>query len=121
MNLLNRPSVIVPLGVLSASGEEAVFYAQKKVRIKSAVYAQNGVISASGVNYLSFDMKKNDVALGNAVDTQAGLAKGVKLELLAEELVLEKGDFLVLAITETGTFAEGASAILAMDVEVIGN
>ena len=124
INANNRPVVVVNLGVLSASQVLPALYAHKKMKVKGAAVAQEGVVSASGVNYLAFDLKVDNVAsLTTPKDTQAGLAARTALELLdaGEELVLEKGQYLSLDVAETGAFAEGTDAILVLDLEVIGN
>lgn len=123
INANNRPSVVVNLGVLSASQVLPAYYAAKKVKVKAAHIVQEGVISASGVNYLAYQLKKDNVAVGSVVDTQAGVAAraAVALALPAGGLLLEAGSYLSLDVAETGTFAEGTDAILVLDLEVIGN
>lgn len=124
INHNNRLSIVVNLGALDASQVLPALYAHKKMKILGAVVVQEGAISASGVNYLTYDLKIDNVAsLATAKDTQAGLAAREALELLDadESLYLEKGEYLALDVAETGTFAEGTDAILVLDVEVIGN
>lgn len=124
INHNNRLSVVVPLGALDASQVLPALYAHKKMKILGAAVVQEGAISASGSNYLTYDLKIDNVAsLATAKDTQAGVAARAALELLdaGEELVLAKGSYLALDVAETGTFAEGTDAILVLDVEVVGN
>lgn len=124
INHNNRMSVVVNLGALDASQVLPALYAHKKMKVLGAVVVQEGAISASGTNYLTYDLLKNNVAsLATPKDTQAGLAAREALELFDadEELVLAEGDYLALDVAETGTFAEGTDAILVLDVEVIGN
>lgn len=120
----NRPPVVVNLGSLSASQVLPLLYAHKKMRVKAAAFIQEGAISVSGANYLALQLKKNNVAVGSAVDTQAGLAARTALpvEVGADGYVeLEAGDYLSLDVAETGTFVESANSIAVLDVEIFGN
>lgn len=117
----NRPSISVSIGALAQTETLPLLIADKKMKILSAKFVQEGAISASGVNYLAMQLKKNNVAVGAAVNTQAGLAARTAKALDVTGLTLESGDYLSLGITETGVFAEGTPAILVLDVEVIGN
>lgn len=124
INHNNRPLVVVNLGALDASQVLPAIYAHKKMKILGAVVVQEGAVTASGTNYLTYDLKIDDAAsLSTPKDTQAGLVARQALELLdpAEELVLEAGQYLSLDVAETGTFTEGTDAILVLDVEVVGN
>lgn len=123
INHNNRASISVPVGALSGSEVLPLSYAHKKLKLINASFIQEGAISASGTNYLGLQLKKNDVAVENAVDTQAGLAArtALDLEVGEEGLILELGDYLSLDVVENGTFSEGTDGIIVLDVEVIGN
>ena len=117
----NRPSISLPIVALDASKVLPVLIADKKMKILSAKYVQEGVITASGVNYLALQLKVDNVAHGAAVDTQAGVAARTALPLSLSSLVLEAGEYLSLDVAETGTFTEGTDAILVLDCEIVGN
>lgn len=130
INHNNRLQIVRHINALNADVTLPVLIADKKMRILSAKYVQEGAISASGTNYLELQLKKNDVAVESAVDTQAGVAARTPIALevgVMEELpslaglVLEKEDYLALDVNEEGTFAQGTDAILTLDVEVMGN
>lgn len=123
VNHNNRPVVVLPIAALSASVVLPVLLADKKLKVLSAKYVQEGAISASGSNYLALRLKQNNVAVGTAVDTQAGVAArtAVALNIGTTDLVLAQGDYLALDVAETGTFAEGTAGLLVLDVEVVGN
>lgn len=123
INHNNRPVVVVSVAALSASVVLPLLLADKKMKVLSAKYVQEGAITASGVNYLALQLKKNNVAVESAVDTQAGVSArtALALEVGDEPLVLAQGDYLALDVVETGTFAEGTAGLLVLDVEVVGN
>lgn len=123
INHNNRPTIVVNLGALDASQVLPLLYAHKKMKVLAASYLQEDAISASGTNYLQLQLKKDNVAVESAVDSQAGVAarSALDLEVGSEGLVLEQGEYLALDVVEGGTFAEGSDAILVLDVEVIGN
>jgi len=124
INQNNRPSIVIPLAAISADIEVPAWLADKKARVRGAKFVQSGAITASGTNYLTLQLKQNNVAVGAAVDTQLGLParEGLALGLGAlEYLELELGDYLSLDVVESGTFAEGASGLLVLDIEVLGN
>lgn len=124
INHNNRPSVAVLLPVLTASLVLPVLVAHKKMKVLAASLVQEGAISASGVNFLAFKLKKNNVDVAAAVDTQAGLAARTKKDLgLGADgyITLEIGDYLSLDVAETGTFAEGTAMLLQLDTEIVGN
>lgn len=123
INHNNRPSVVVSVAALSTSLVLPLLLADKKLKVLSAKYVQEGAITASGSNYLALRLKQNNVAVGTAVDTQAGVAArtALSLNIGSSPLVLEAGDYLALDVAETGTFAEGTAGILVLDVEVVGN
>lgn len=123
INHNNRPPVVVALGALGASEVLPLLLADKKMKILSAKIVQEGAISASGVNYLALQLKKENAAVESAVDTQAGkdARSPIALEVGENGLILEEGEYLSLDVAQTGTFSEGTDAILVLDVEVIGN
>lgn len=123
INHNNRPCVMVSLGALQDSEVLPLLLADKKMKLLSARFVQEGAVSASGTNYLTLQLKKDDAAVESGVDTQAGLAARtpLALQLPAGGLLLEKDSYLSLDVAETGTFSEGTDAILALDLEVIGN
>ena len=123
-NESNRASISVALPVIAASIILPALFADKKLRIRNASVIQEGVISASGTNYLTYQLKIDNVAVGTAVDTQAGVPVRTALPLGLGALGfidVEKGEYLALDVAETGTFAEGDLAVLSLDIEVIGN
>lgn len=124
INHNNRPSISIVLAALSASAVVPLLYAHKKMRVLAISLVQEGAITASGANYLTYQAKKNNVAVGTAVDTQAGLAARVAKALVmpaAGYIELEAGDYLSLDVAETGTFAEGTLLLAQLDVEIVGN
>jgi hypothetical protein len=123
INHNNRPSAQIPLAAISATSEHPLFLAIKKTKVLAAQFVQSGAISASGTNYLAMQLKKNNAAVGTAVDTQAGLAArvGLAMDLDADYIELEAGDYLSLQVTENGNFAEGAVGLCVLDLEVVGN
>lgn len=123
INHNNRPQVVVSLGALDATEVLPALLADKKMKLLSAKIVQEGVISASGTNYLTVQMKVDNVAVGSAVDTQAGVAARtpIALNIGTEPLVLAKDSYLALDVVESGTFTEGTDAILVLDLEIVGN
>lgn len=123
INHNNRPSICIPVAALSASGVLPVLLADKKLKILSAKYIQEGAITASAINLLDFQLKVDNVAVGTAVTTEAGLAArtALPLNIGSEPLVIEKDSYVALDVVETGTFAEGTAGLLVLDVEVVGN
>jgi hypothetical protein len=122
INHNNRPQICLPIAAISASVVLPALLADKKMRVLSAKYVQEGAISASGVNYLAMRLKVNNVLVGAAVDTQAGVTARTPVELdLGAELILAKDSYVALDVVETGTFAEGTQGLLVLDVEIIGN
>jgi len=119
----NRPSVCVSIAALDASVVLPLLLADKKLKVLSAKYVQEDAISADGSNYLAMQLKVDNVAVGSAVDTQAGVAARtpVELDLGSEPLSVEKDSYVSLDVTESGTFAEGSPGLLVLDVEVVGN
>lgn len=123
-NANNRPMVSVALPVIAAAIVLPIMVAGKKIRIHSAKIVQEGAISASGTNFLGYQLKINNVAKGVLVDTQAGLAvrTPLVLDLGADGFLdLAKDEYLSLDVAEDGTFVEGDLAVLSLDIEVIGN
>ena len=85
------------------------------MRLIGASYLQDGVIGASGTNYITLRLAVDEVAVGADVDTQAGLADRAPLALNLGSLGyidIEKDEILSLDVTETGTFADGVAAIV---------
>ena len=124
INHNNRPPLVIPLAAISATLEQLLLVAHKKTRIKKASFLQDGAISVDAVNYLSFQLAKDEVSVGSAVTTEAGLADRASLDLdLGSDgyIDLEIGEVLSLDVTEAGTFAEGAAGLLVLDLEIIGN
>ncbi len=120
----NRPMVSVALPVIAAPIVLPIMLAGKKLRIRSAKLVQEAVIAASGTNFLTYQLKIDNVLKGVAIDTQAGVAVRTALPLdlgTLGFLDLEKDEYLSLDVTEDGTFTDGDLAILSLDIEVIGN
>lgn len=124
INHNNRPIVCLQLPVVAAAVVIPAMIADKKLKILTAKFVQEDVISVDAVNFLSFQLKKNNTAIGTAVTTEAGLAVRTALPLVLgtdTEKILEAGDYLALDVAEDGTFTESSLGLLILDVEIIGN
>lgn len=121
-NELNRPQLLVTIGAPAASVEMLAMVAQKKMKVRKASLLDVAAVAASGTNYFSAQLKKNGVAVGTAVDTQAGLSarESLDLDLDGDELELAAGDVLTLDLVKAGTGAF-THAGLALDSLVVGN
>lgn len=124
INHNNRPQLSVLIPAISATSVIPLLCAHKKMKVLAASLVQEGAITASAVNYLTYQLKKNNVAVGSAVNTKAGLAARTEKELSVGAggyIELEAGDYLSLDVVETGTFAEGTALLASLDVEIVGN
>jgi len=128
MNSLNRGHVTVTVGAVAATKEIGVIQAHKKMIVRNLSIVDVAAIAASGANYVTYGAKVNNVSVGTAVDTQLGLAaRSDKAIVMPSDgltndngITLEKGDFLSVDLTVTGTGALTNAGIHA-DIEIVGN
>lgn len=97
----NRPELGLYVGAVSATTELVLLKAHKKMAIQKCELIDSAIVAASGTNYVEAQLSVDGVAVGTAVDTQAGLAAlaGLEVELGGDELVLEAGEVLSLTLT----------------------
>lgn len=121
INNNNRPSIVSPVGSLTADVTKVLLYVHKKMRIHAVALIQETAIAADGSNYFDFVLKKNNTAIGTAVSNKLGIAARTALELdVNGSFLMEAGDVLSVFADETGTVTTVVDAIAVIDAEVIG-
>lgn len=113
------------LGALSATTEIVLLKAGKKLKVESIDVVDADAISASGVNYITYQLRLDGTSIATATDTQAGLSARAPLSIplhdgSGADLVISKDSVLSLDATVSGTGALGKGSV-QMQYKLIGN
>ena len=126
VNYNNRPEAGRDLGNLSATGQHRLLHASKRMIVRGVSVVAIAAVAGTSTNKLALQLATlgadgTETDIGNAVDTEGGVAKGAvkALEVPNEYLDLKKGDTLILKVTKAGT-GTWANAFASVDFEVKG-
>ena len=125
INEQNRPQQNTMLAAITSTRTLTFFLAGKKIVIRSLKLLSTVAITASTVNYVTFQLKKlvGSVAtdVGDAFDTKLGISAGDITDIVAaKELVLLENESLQLVATETGAVSWSGN-LLSTDYQVVGS
>ena len=125
INEQNRPQQNTMLAAITSTRTLTFFLAGKKIVIRSLKLLSTVAITASTVNYVTFQLKKlvGSVAtdVGDSFDTKLGISAGDITDIVAaKELVLLENESLQLVATETGAVSWSGN-LLSTDYQVVGS